>query len=65
MTDDLLIMTNISKRFGATQALKDVLPDQSANDASHPAPSIIIRKGKEQAPLAASLCWDGGAGGMA
>jgi signal transduction histidine kinase len=43
------------------QALKDVLPDQNANDPSHPPPSIIIRKGKEQAPLAASLCWDGGA----
>ncbi len=43
------------------QALKDVLLDQNANDTSHPPPSIIIRKGKEQAPLAASLQWDGGA----
>jgi signal transduction histidine kinase len=43
------------------QALKDVLPDQNANDPSHPPPSIMIRKGKEQALLAASLCWDGGA----
>jgi signal transduction histidine kinase len=43
------------------QALKDVLPDQNANDTSHPPPSIIIRKGKDQAPLAASLRWDGGA----
>jgi signal transduction histidine kinase len=42
------------------QALKDVLPDQNANDTSHPPPSIIIRKGKEQGPLAASLRWDGG-----
>jgi signal transduction histidine kinase len=42
------------------EALKDVLPDQNANDTSHP-PSIMIRKGKDQAPLAASLCWDGGA----
>jgi signal transduction histidine kinase len=41
------------------QALKDVLPDQNANDTSHPPPSIIIRKGKE--PMAASLRWDGGA----
>jgi signal transduction histidine kinase len=43
------------------QALKDVLPDQNANDTSHPPPSIVIRKGKDQAPLAASLLWDGGA----
>jgi signal transduction histidine kinase len=43
------------------QALKDVLPDQNLNDPSHPPPSIVIRKGKEQALLAASLCWDGGA----
>src|SRR6202011_2509878 len=42
------------------EALKDALPDQNANDPSHPPPSIIIRKGKEQAPLAASLHWDGG-----
>jgi signal transduction histidine kinase len=42
------------------QALKDVLPDQNANDPSHPPLSITIRKGKDQAPLAASLCWDGG-----
>jgi signal transduction histidine kinase len=43
------------------QALKDVLPDQNANDTSHPPPSIIVRKGKEQASFAASLPWDGGA----
>lgn len=43
------------------QALKDVLPDQNGNDPSHPQPSIMVRKGKEQAPLAASPCWDGGA----
>jgi signal transduction histidine kinase len=42
------------------QALKDVLPDQNGNDTSHPPPSIMIRKGKDQAPLAASLRWDGG-----
>jgi signal transduction histidine kinase len=41
------------------QALKDVLPDQNGSDPSHP--SIMIRKGKDQAPLAASLRWDGGA----
>jgi signal transduction histidine kinase len=43
------------------QALKDVFPDQNANDSSHPPPSIMIRKGKEQALLAASCCWDGAA----
>jgi signal transduction histidine kinase len=43
------------------QALKDVLPDQNANNASLPPPSIMIRKGKEQALLAASRPWDGGA----
>jgi signal transduction histidine kinase len=41
------------------QALKDVLPDQNGSDPSHP--SIMVRKGKDQAPLAASLRWDGGA----
>src|SRR6202047_2159133 len=43
------------------QALKEVSPDQNGNDPSHPPPSIMIRKGKDQAPLAASLPWDGGA----
>jgi signal transduction histidine kinase len=43
------------------QALMDVLPDQNANDTSHPPPTIMIRKGKEQALLAASRRWDGGA----
>jgi signal transduction histidine kinase len=41
------------------QALRDVLPDQNGNDPSRPPPSITIRKGKEQTPLAASPCWDG------
>ncbi len=43
------------------QALKDVLPDQNAYDTSRPPPTIMIRKGKEQALLAASRRWDGGA----
>ncbi len=30
------------------------------NDPSHPQLAMMIRKAKEQAPLAASLCWDGG-----
>jgi signal transduction histidine kinase len=43
------------------QALNEVLPDQNKNDPSHPAPAITIRKEKEQTPLAASVCWNGGA----
>jgi signal transduction histidine kinase len=43
------------------KALNDVLPDQNRNDPSHPPPSIMIRKAKEQTPLAASVCWNGGA----
>ena len=42
------------------QALNAVLPDQNRNDPSHPAPAITIRKEKEQTPLAASICWNGG-----
>lgn len=42
------------------QALKEVLPDPNPNDTSHHPDSIMIRMGKDQAPLAASLCWDGG-----
>jgi signal transduction histidine kinase len=40
------------------QALNEVLPNR--NDPSHPAPAITIRKEKEQTPLAASMCWNGG-----
>jgi signal transduction histidine kinase len=43
------------------QALNEVLPDQNPNDTSHQQPGIMIRKAKEQAPLATSLCWNGGA----
>jgi signal transduction histidine kinase len=43
------------------QALNEVLPNENPNDTSHQQPGIMIRKEKEQAPLAASLCWDGGA----
>jgi signal transduction histidine kinase len=42
------------------QVLNEVLPDQNRNDPSHPAPAITIRKEKEQTPLAASVCWNGG-----
>jgi hypothetical protein len=40
--------------------LNEVLPDQSRNDPSHPPPSIMVRKAKEQTPLAASISWNGG-----
>jgi signal transduction histidine kinase len=40
------------------QALNEVLPNR--NDPSHPTPAITIRKEKEQTPLAASMCWNGG-----
>jgi len=42
------------------QALNDVLPNQNNNDTSHPQPVMIVRTTKDRAPLAASLCWDGG-----
>jgi signal transduction histidine kinase len=42
-------------------ALNEVLPDQRRNDPAHPSPSIMIRKAREQTPLAASACWNGGA----
>ena len=41
------------------QALSEVLPNQSANDTSHQ-PVIMVRTAREPAPLAASICWDGG-----
>jgi signal transduction histidine kinase len=40
--------------------LNEVLPSQNRNDPSHPQSEIMIRTTKDQAPLAASLCWDGG-----
>jgi signal transduction histidine kinase len=42
------------------QALNEVLPNQNANDTSHPQPVIMVRTAKEHAPLASSICWDGG-----
>jgi signal transduction histidine kinase len=42
------------------QALNEVLPNQNANDTSHPQPVIMVRTAKEHVPLAASICWDGG-----
>jgi len=42
------------------QALNTVLPDQDPNDTSHPQTAIMVRTAKDQSPLAASVCWDGG-----
>ena len=42
------------------QALNEVLPNQNRNDTSHE-PVIMVRTAKDHAPLAASICWDGGA----
>ncbi len=42
------------------QALSEVLPNQNPNDTSHSQPVIMVRTAKEHAPLAASICWDGG-----
>jgi signal transduction histidine kinase len=42
------------------KALNEALPDQNRNDPSHPPPSLMVRKAKEQTPLAASSCWNGG-----
>ena len=49
----------LAKKF-FPQALSEVLPNQDANDTSHPQPVIMVRTAKEQTPLAASICWDGG-----
>ncbi len=42
------------------QVLNTVLPNQDPNDTSHPQPAIMVRTAKEESPLAASICWDGG-----
>jgi signal transduction histidine kinase len=42
------------------QALNEVMPSEERSDASHPEPAIMIRSAKDQAPFAASACWDGG-----
>ena len=41
-------------------ALDTVLPNQDPNDTSRPQPAIMVRTAKDQAPLASSICWDGG-----
>jgi signal transduction histidine kinase len=43
------------------QVLNEVLPYQNPSDTSHPHEAMMIRKTKDDHPLAASMCWDGGA----
>ncbi len=43
------------------QTLNEVLPYQNPSDNSHPHLAMMIRKAKDDHPLAASMCWDGGA----
>jgi len=49
----------LSKKFFPS-ALNAVVPNQDPNDTAHPQPAIMIRTMKDQAPMAASLSWDGG-----
>jgi len=43
-----------------SQALNEVLPSEEHSDPSHPETAIMVRSAKDQSPLAASACWDGG-----
>ena len=49
----------LSKKF-FPEALNTVLPNQDPNDTSRPQPAIMVRTARDQAPLASSMCWDGG-----
>ena len=40
--------------------LQQVMPVTSQNDHMHPQLAMTVRKEKEETPLAASICWDGG-----
>jgi len=42
------------------QALNAVLPNQDPDDTSRPQTAIMVRTAKDESPLAASICWDGG-----
>jgi signal transduction histidine kinase len=42
------------------RVLYEVLPGGSQNDPMHPQLAMTVRKEREQTPLAASVCWDGG-----
>jgi len=47
-----------SKFFPAV--LQQVMPVTSQNDHMHPQLTMTVRKAKEETPLAASICWNGG-----
>jgi signal transduction histidine kinase len=49
----------LRKKFFPT-VLQQVMPVTSQNDHMHPQLAMTIRKAKEENPLAASICWDGG-----
>jgi signal transduction histidine kinase len=40
--------------------LQQVMPVTGQNDHLHPQLAMTVRKAKEETPLAASICWDGG-----
>jgi signal transduction histidine kinase len=40
--------------------LYEVLPGGNQNDPLHPQLALTVRKAREQTPMAASVCWDGG-----
>jgi signal transduction histidine kinase len=42
------------------RVLYEVLPGGSQNDPMHPQLAMTVRKERDQTPLAASVCWDGG-----
>jgi signal transduction histidine kinase len=42
------------------QVLNTVIPNQDPSDTSRPQPAIMVRTAKDESPLAASVCWDGG-----
>jgi signal transduction histidine kinase len=42
------------------RVLYEVLPGGSQNDPMHPQLAMTVRKERDQTPLAASICWDGG-----
>ncbi len=57
---DLSIDPDYLKNKFFPQALNEVMPSEERSDTSHPEPAIMVRAYKDQSPLAASACWDGG-----
>ncbi len=42
------------------EVLNTVMPNEEPADASHPQTAIMVRSAKDQVPMVASSCWDGG-----